>query len=87
MFNHLGFSANAAEVVQQKGVTNANEFKSILYQAMGLLTELLTRAAAQTPQTGNVAARRQGTIVPYTALWNLKALRAWMYLRLFRKED
>jgi hypothetical protein len=83
----LGFTAAAAEVVQQQGVTDAVQFKSISYQAMGQLTDSIIRAAAQTPQAGNAQARRQGTIVPYTALRNLKALRAWLDFRIVREED
>jgi hypothetical protein len=83
----LVFTAAAAKVVQQQGVTNAVQFKSISYQAMSQLTDSIIRAAAQTPQAGNAQARRQGTIVLYTALQNLKALSAWLDFQIVRKED
>jgi hypothetical protein len=83
----LGFSAADAKVVKQQGVTNATQFKLILYQAMGQLTDSIVRAAAQNPYAGNVQAQRQGTIVLYTELRDLKALRAWLEFRIVRKED
>jgi hypothetical protein len=49
--------------------------------------DLIIRDAAKTPQAGNAQARMQGTIVPYTALRNLKALREWLDFRIVRKED
>jgi hypothetical protein len=53
----LGFTAAVAKVVQQQGVINAVQFKSIWYQAMSQLTDSIIRAAAQTPQAGNAQAK------------------------------
>jgi hypothetical protein len=44
---YLGNSAAAVEVVQQQGVTNAKQFKSILYQTKSHLTDSFIRAATQ----------------------------------------
>jgi hypothetical protein len=79
----IGFNAAAVQLLIQHGVVTAEAFRLISYASMGPFTESLAKQPL--PRTAGRPAN-VAPVFPYTAIRNLKALRAWLDYRYVRND-